>query len=110
MSKYKARKTVVDGITFASQAEARRYGELKLLERAGVISDLTLQPVYQLAPAVRLGDKQRMKPALRYQADFRYTQDGAFVVEDVKGVITDAFRIKQHLMATIYQIQVRLVR
>jgi uncharacterized protein DUF1064 len=110
MSKYKAKKAVVDGITFASQAEARRYGELKLLLKAGVIKHLTMQPYFQLAPAVRLDGKKRMKPALRYQADFSYTENSKLVVEDVKGVMTEAFRIKQHLMATIYEIQIRVIK
>jgi hypothetical protein len=63
-----------------------------------------------LAPAIRIHGKKRMKPALRYQADFRYIEHDEFVVEDVKGFVTEAFKIKQHLMATVHQIQVRLVK
>lgn len=107
MSKYGNRKTIVDGITFDSKAEAKRYSVLKLLERAGEITDLQRQVKFELAPPVRLGGRGR--PALRYIADFVYQQDGQQVVEDVKGVITAAFRIKRHLMKAIHGIEIREV-
>jgi len=109
MSKYGAIKTTVAGIVFDSKAEARRYGELLILERAGYISNLERQPVYVLAPAVVIG--ARKKPALRYRADFRYfdLKNKRVVCEDVKGIITPLFRVKQHLMATVHQIQVEVV-
>ena len=50
MTKYHAIKTVYDGITFDSRKEARRYAALKLLERAGEISDLRTQVKYELIP------------------------------------------------------------
>lgn len=43
-NKYNAKKTIIDGIEFDSRTEAKRYGELKILERGGIISGLTLQP------------------------------------------------------------------
>ena len=52
MRKYRNEKTVVAGLTFDSKAEARRYGELQLLERAGRISDLRRQVPIELAPSV----------------------------------------------------------
>ena len=55
MNKYHAIKTTVDGITFDSRAEARRYRELKLLERAGVIENLVLQPKFELQPKYKIG-------------------------------------------------------
>lgn len=45
------RKVTVDGIEFDSKKEAQRYYELKLLQRAGVISELELQKEYELIPA-----------------------------------------------------------
>lgn len=104
-SKYGAKKTQVDGITFDSKAEAARYTELKMLERAGQISKLELQPTYELAPSVILGG--RKKPALRYRADFRYTDHlGNVIVEDVKGVRTAEYQIKRHLMKFVHGIDI----
>ena len=98
-TKYRAKKQVVDGITFASRAEARRYGELKILQQAGKVSDLQLQVPFVLAPAVLIRGANRKSPALRYVADFVFLRDGAWVIEDVKGALTQAYRIKRHLMA-----------
>ena len=95
-SKYRAVKTVVDGITFASKAEAERYRELKVLEKAGEIGLLSLQPVFVLADAVTING--RKKPALKYKADFSYMTKAGWVVEDVKGMLTPVYRLKRHLM------------
>jgi hypothetical protein len=99
VTKYRAKKQVVDGITFASRAEARRYGELKILQQAGKVSELQLQVPFVLAPAVLIRGANRKSPALRYVADFVFVRDGARVIEDVKGALTQAYRIKRHLMA-----------
>ena len=106
MSKFKAVKTEVDGVIFDSKAEARRYGQLIMLERAGQIRHLERQVVFVLAPAVILNG--RRKPALRYVADFKYYDFKKlnFVIEDVKGVITPLFRVKQHLMKHLMGIDV----
>jgi hypothetical protein len=85
-SKYRNVRTAGGGITFASKAEAKRYGELKLLERAKQISDLELQPWFQLMVADVV--------VSNYVGDFKYFERGRGVVEDVKGVQTDAFKIK----------------
>ena len=98
-TKYRAKKQTVDGITFASRAEARRYVELKILEQAGKVTDLQLQVPFVLAPAVLIRGANRKSPALRYVADFVFMRDGARVIEDVKGVLTQGYRIKRHLMA-----------
>lgn len=92
------KKVVYDGIEFDSKKEARRYSELKLLQRAGKISDLQLQREFELIPAqyetfARYGKKgQRLQDGKRciekscaYKADFCYMQDGRLVVEDTKG-------------------------
>ena len=109
-NKYGAKKTVVDGKTFASKAEARRYLTLRDMLRAGLIGDLVLQPAFILAPSVRFEGK-RAKPALRYIADFSYVNAaGVTVVEDVKGVETDTFRAKRHLMLSVHGIEIKLVK
>lgn len=94
-SKYGNLKTEVDGIVFDSRREAHRYRELRLLERAGVIRDLRLQPAYELQAAFRKGGKHY--PAIRYIADFEYVENNRIVIEDVKGVRTKEYRIKKKL-------------
>lgn len=111
MSKYKARKTELDGITFDSQAEANRYRNLALLQKAGLISDLELQVPYVLAPKAKLQGESRTRPAVRYVADFRYTDSmGQLVVEDVKGMDTPVSRLKRHLLKTVHGVDVRVIR
>lgn len=111
MNKFGAKKTEVSGITFDSKAEARRYGQLIMLDRAGHITGLTRQVAFVLAPSVKLEGSKRIKPALRYVADFMYSdiKTGRIVVEDVKGVITPLFRVKQHLMKSVHNIDIRVV-
>jgi len=101
-NKYHARKTTVDGITFDSRAEATRYTELKLLERAGEISSLVLQPEFELIPGyIKNGRKIR---AVKYRADFQYTdRNGKTVIEDVKGVCTKEFLLKKKIFEWKYQ-------
>lgn len=96
-SKYNNRKTTQDGIRFDSQKEQRRYNELMPMLRAGIIQSLRLQPEYTLQEAYTTPDGQRIQ-AIRYRADFSYTQDGQPVVEDVKGVRTDVYKLKRKMM------------
>lgn len=106
--KYSNKKTVVDGIEFDSKAEAARWHELMMLQKAGVISHLERQVRYELAPSVRFKRDARAKPALTYWADFRYCirETEEVIVEDTKGVATEAYRIKKHLMMSIHGIEV----
>jgi len=77
-------KTVVDGITFDSRREARRYGKLMLLQRAGVVLRFELQPDFTLQPGYRGKDGRWVRP-IKYRADFRiWWASGAVTVEDVK--------------------------
>lgn len=103
--KYHNTKTVADGIKFDSKLEAERYAQLKILERAGVIRALELQPSFELLPSFRKNGKTWRKTV--YKADFRYIlADGdRIIIEDVKGstaVITDVFRLKQKLFEYRY--------
>ncbi len=100
-SKYHAKKTVVDGITFDSKKEAMHYQELKLLERAGEIHDLKLQVPFVLI------DKSPYGRQIKYVADFVYYQDGQMVVVDVKGFKTDVYKLKKRLMAERYGIEIK---
>lgn len=103
--KYHNKKTVADGIKFDSKLEAERYSQLKMMERAGVIRDLELQPEYELIPSFMKNGKTWRRTL--YKADFRYIlcEDDSYIIEDVKGstaVITDVFRIKQKLFEYKY--------
>lgn len=99
MSKYNARKVEIDGFVFDSKAEARRYSELKLLEKAGRIRRLELQPKFEI--------KVDEKHIANYFADFRYYDpDFGFVVEDVKGVRTAVYKLKKRLVEAIYGIKI----
>lgn len=110
MNKFGAKKTVVDGITFDSKAEGRRYSQLVLMQKAGQVAGLTLQVPFVLAQSVKFAGATRAKPALRYVADFVYTDvaAGVIVVEDCKGVLTEGFKIKRHLMLSVHGVDVRL--
>lgn len=94
--KYGAKPTTVDNIRFASMAEARRYGQLKLLQKAGEISALELQPKFPLVVAgVNVGT---------YIADFRYRMGQHVITEDVKGVRTPIYRLKAKLVKALYNV------
>lgn len=105
VSKYNSRKTVVNGITFDSKKEACRYQELLLLEQAGAIRDLKLQPEFTIQEAFITLQGERVR-AIKYRADFSYcrrVKEGADtrwerVVEDVKGVRTKEYQIKKKLL------------
>lgn len=96
MSKYHARKTVVDGITFDSRREASRYEVLKGMESRGEIKDLRLQVRYELIP------KHGKNRAVFYIADFVYVQDGEEVVEDCKGYRTEIYKLKKKIFEWRY--------
>ena len=117
MSKYHARKVVRGGKTFDSAKEARRYGELCLLQRAGEISDLRTQVKYVLIPAQREPDTVGkrggvikgllLEREVSYVADFVYVQNGKTVVEDSKGMRTKDYIIKRKLMLWVHGIQIK---
>lgn len=100
MSKYNAIKTEIDGYIFASRKEASRYSELKIMEKAGDITDLELQPVF---PCSVNG-----KMICKYIADFWYYDlvNNCQVIEDVKGFKTPVYRIKKKLVESIYDLKI----
>lgn len=109
-SKYNNRKVELDGFTFDSQKEARRYSELKILVRVGEISELELQKSFVLAESVKFNNEPRAKPDIRYVADFAYMENGVMIVEDVKSEATKSlpvYRIKKHLMKSIHGIEIK---
>ena len=105
-SKYHATKVKdLDGQTFDSKKEYRRWRDLQLLERAGMITDLRRQVKFVLIPAQRVGGKV-VERECSYIADFVYTADGKTVVEDCKGFRTDTYKIKRKLMLERYGIRI----
>lgn len=99
-SKYKARRTTIEGITFASKGEAMRYLDLRRLEQAGHIRNLRLQVAYPLAVN---GFK-----LCTYVADFVYEEAGTTIVEDFKGIKTAIFRLKAKMMKALLGIELRI--
>lgn len=98
-NKYGNIKADFDGLRFDSKAELQRYGDLRILQLTGAISDLETQPVFQLAGKVK------------YKADFLYVEDGRVIAEDVKGVETAVFRVKWKQAIERYPgIEFRLIR
>lgn len=104
-SKYHAKKSTVDGITFDSRKEADRYLVLKGMEDDGVIVDLRWQVRYELVPAFDV-DGKHYRP-IYYVADFVYVEDGKEVVEDVKGMRTDVYKLKSKLFARRYGMNIK---
>ena len=129
-SKYGNVKTTTDGITHASIKEANRWCELKLLERAGKITDLQRQVPFELIPAqyeeYRTGEyykrgekKGQLKIKRRcversvvYIADAVYYENGKMIVEDTKSPATrkkESYIIKRKLMLWVFGIRLREV-
>lgn len=95
---------------YDSKKEYRRASELKLLERAGVISDLNEQVKYELIPSqyeTINGKKKCIERAISYYADFQYTENGNTIVEDVKGFRTEVYKIKKKLMLYIHGVKIK---
>ena len=97
--KYRNKPETVDGIRFDSQAEAKRYWELSQLQKSGDITGLKVHPKWPL--------QVNGFPIAAYEADFMYYdwQKGT-VVEDVKGVRTEAYKLKKRLMLALYDIEI----
>lgn len=108
-SKYKAKKTEVDGIAFDSKKEAKRYQELKLFEKTKVISNLQRQVKFELIPVQHVEGKLAER-ACSYVADFVYLdKQGNTIVEDTKGVKTKDYIIKRKLMLWVHGIRIKEV-
>ncbi|MCU4617845.1 DUF1064 domain-containing protein [Acinetobacter pittii] len=112
-NKFNASKIKLDGMTFDSNKEFKRYIELKAMQQRAEIFNLQHHTKFELAPKTKFEGEKRTKPALRYYADFTYFMaDGVYVVEDVKSVVTrklPSYRNKKHLMKTVHGIDVREV-
>ena len=118
-NKYNAKKVVVDGEVFHSKKEARRWQELKLLEKAGKITFLKRQEKYLLIPTQReiINDNGNLKAGkvvereCAYIADFTYLDKDSMemVVEDTKGVRTADYILKRKMMLYFHGIKIKEV-
>lgn len=101
VSKYRAIRTEVDGIKFDSKREAKRYGVLRIMERAGLISGLECQVKYPITVNGKL--------ICTYICDFKYLEKGSVIIEDVKGVRTPIYKLKKKLMEAVHGIIIKEV-
>jgi len=105
-SKYNNKPTyrIINGesVRFDSIKEAKRFDQLILMAKSGTIKDLTLQPEYILQDAFTDREGKRHR-AIKYVSDFRYKLDSNIVVEDVKGHLTDVYRLKKKLFLHKYR-------
>lgn len=101
-NKYKNKKTIVDGIKFDSEMESHYYIYLKQLKEIGEVVDFVLQPTYLLQEGFNLNGK-RIRP-ITYKADFKVIyKDGREEVIDVKGKLTEEFKIKRKMLLYRYR-------
>lgn len=107
--KYGAVRTAIDGVTFASKKEAARYRELKLLQLAGEITGLVLQPQYNIYVRPMVGPGELVKVAA-YVGDFQYyDKQGCKIIEDTKSPATRVnrlYRLKKKLVEVLYDITI----
>ena len=96
--KYRNTPVTVEGVRYASKKEAKRAAELRLLERHGKISDLRFQPRF---PLIVNGDL-----VATYVGDMSYVENNRLVVEDVKGILTDVFKLKAKLFRAIHGFEI----
>jgi hypothetical protein len=94
MNKFSAQKTEIDGLTFDSRSEANRYAQLKLMERGKAIRDLQVHPAFPL----------RVNGTLigTYKPDFVYTEGKRTIVEDVKGIVTEAASLRMRVFMACF--------
>ena len=116
--KFHNKKVTIDGVEFQSKREGARWLELKMLQRAGRISNLERQKKFVLIPAQyepeitgpRGGKKKGrlLEREVAYIADFVYcdAETGDLIVEDTKGVRTPEYIIKRKLMLWLKGIKI----
>lgn len=103
MNKYFNKKVMVDGIKFDSKKEAKRFQELMILKKTGLIKELELQPTFELQESYTNNKGEKVR-AITYKADFIYFDKhlNRYIVEDVKGFKTDVYKLKKKLFEYQY--------
>ena len=97
--KFHAQPTECDGIKFASKAEARYYGQLKLRQSAGeVVFFLRQVPIH-------------LPGNIRYVLDFLvFEASGIVRCIDVKGHPTPMYLLKKKQVESLYPIKIEEVK
>lgn len=124
-NKYNAKKVIIDGIGFDSEKEGKRYVVLKKAQEEGIISDLELQPRFELIPAIKERYVKHLKTKdkicertiqlpIHYIADFLYIKGGVKVVEDVKSsphiaALDKAFLIKEKMFRYFFGFSIKRI-
>lgn len=103
MNKYFNKKVIVDGIKFDSKKEAKRFQELMILKKAGLIKELELQKIFELQPKYTNNKGEHIR-AIIYKADFFYYDNHLkqYIVEDTKGFKTEVYKLKKKLFEYQY--------
>lgn len=102
-SKYNNKKVKLeDGTTFDSKDEYIRWKTLCILQDKGFIQNLDRQVDFDLLPAFK-----GVQRAMKYVADFTYTENGKLVVEDAKGFKTEGYKIKKKLMYYFHRVIIK---
>ncbi|MEN6566362.1 MAG: DUF1064 domain-containing protein [Veillonellales bacterium] len=101
-AKYHNEKVLVDGILFDSKKEADKYAELQMLKRAGVVTEIDLQPKFLLQAGYRDYHTKRWVRPIIYVADFRVAYADGRVEVDTKGFRTKEYRLKLKLFRQKY--------
>lgn len=102
-AKHGNKRVTIDGIEFRSQMEGRRYVQLKVMQQAGAISDLKWQePTFNF--------RHNGVWIASYTPDFTYTENGQYVVEDVKGYPNDRYPMKKKMMLAFYGVKIREIK
>lgn len=108
--KYGNHKVTINGQTFDSEKEGKRWWELQVLERAGEIFELRRQVKYELIPPQFDEKGKLLEQSCVYKADFAYLdKTGNLIVEDTKGFKTRDYVIKRKLMLKVYGIRIKEV-
>jgi hypothetical protein len=103
ITKYSNKKTLIDGVYFSSKKEAQRYLDLKLLQKNNYIRELELQPKFLIHPEFIDFSGKKHRP-IYYVADFKYwdIKDKKYIIEDVKGMKTEVYKLKKKLFLAKY--------
>lgn len=108
-SKFNSQKKEVDGIIFDSTKEANFYLKLKILEKAGVITQIKLQPKFKYQITYFSKNSECYKSGF-YKADFQVTyKNGNIEIIDVKGFKTKEFKRKKKIIENLYDIKIIII-
>jgi len=107
-NKFGAKRITIDNINFHSKKEGNHYLYLKSLLENGEISDLELQPRFEIIPKYTRKDGKKIR-ARHYTSDFRYVKNGETVIDEVKGYFTSESKLRIAIVEYMYQIVINII-